>query len=117
MTHREIEAEMGRVKLGLQSQSGDLRFGGVKYRHFGPAKGARAQQELSITEMTQAWRSGEWRRNPNLLNVFIMTAGGLLMIYGGFGIPIAAGPLWVKVLCGALLAFVTFKLIAAVRRA
>ncbi len=117
MTHAEIEEDIGRVKLGLQSRSGDLRFGGVKYRHFGPAKGASAQQELSITEMTKAWRSGEWRRNPNLFNAFIMTAGGLMMIYGGFGIPIAAGPLWTKVLCGGLLAFVTFKLIAALRRA
>ena len=46
-----------------------------------------------------------------------MTAGGLLMIYGGFGIAIVTGPPFVQVILGGVLAFTTSKLIAAVRRA
>ena len=105
MSREEIDQELSRGRRGL------------KRRHFGPAVGAKAREELSIAEMTKAWRSGEWRRDPNLLNIFIMTAGGLLMIYGGFGIAIVAGPPFVQLTCGGVLAFTTFKLIAAVRRA
>jgi hypothetical protein len=106
---------MSRAEIDEQPRG--LRLGRSTYRHLGPAAGAKAQQELSITEMTRAWRSGEWRRDPNLLNMFIMTAGGLLMIYGGFGVAIVATPLIMKVLCAGVLAFTTFKLIDAVRRA
>jgi hypothetical protein len=109
MTHAEIEDDMGHVQLGLPGHAG------VNFRHLGPARGASVVQELTITEMTRAWRSGEWRRDPDLFNFFIMTAGGLMAIYGGVGIVMAAGVLWVKALCAGFLAFFTFKLIAAVR--
>ena len=46
-----------------------------------------------------------------------MTAGGLLMVYGGFGVAVVAGPPFVKLICGGVLAFATYKLIGAVRRA
>jgi hypothetical protein len=105
MNREEIDQELRRGRFGM------------KRKHFGPAVGAKAEQELSIAQMTRAWRSGEWRRNPSLLNMFIMTAGGLLMIYGGFGIAIVAGPPFIQLICGGALAFTTFKLIAAVRRA
>jgi len=105
MSREEIDGELPRGRFGM------------KRRHFGPAVGAKVEQELSITEMTRAWRCGEWRRNPHLLNIFIMTAGGLLMIYGGFGIAIVTGPPFVQVILGGVLAFTTSKLIAAVRRA
>jgi hypothetical protein len=39
------------------------------------------------------------------------------MIYGGFGVAIVVTPLYMKVICGGALAFTTFKLIGAVRRA
>ena len=93
MTRAEIDEELRRGKYGNQRQTGVLRFSKSTYKHFGPAEGAKAEQELSITEMTRAWHSGEWRHDPNLLNAFIMTAGGLLMIYGGFGVAIVVTPL------------------------
>ena len=117
MSHAQIEEELRRGKFGTRGQAGLLRVSRSAYRHFGPAEGAQAEQELSITEMTRAWRSGEWRRDPNLLTVFIMTAGGLMMFFGGFAVVIVAAPFFVKILCGAVLAYTSYQLIAAIRRA
>jgi hypothetical protein len=117
MSHAEIEEDLARDKFRAQGRGGLLRFSRSAYRHFGPAEGAKAEQELSITAMANAWRSGEWRRQPQLLSMFMMTAGGLMMFYGGFGIAIVSGPLFVKILCGAVLAYATFQLVAAIRRA
>jgi hypothetical protein len=112
MSHVEIEADLPRTRLGL------ARGGGMAtYRQFGPAEGAKAEAEISITEMKKAFLSGAWRRDPWWQTVFIMTAGGLMMTYGGFGAAIAAGPLLAKVLCGGVLGYSTFQLVAAVWRA
>src|SRR5207249_2390842 len=91
MSREEIDEDLRRGKFASRGGPG-LRIGWSAYKHLGPAEGAKAEQELSITRMTRAWRSGEWRRDPNLLNAFIMTAGGLLMVYGGFGVAVVAGP-------------------------
>jgi hypothetical protein len=117
MSREEIDEELRRGKFARARKAGSFSASRSAYRHLGPAEGAKAEQELSIGEMTRAWRSGEWRRDPNLLNIFIMTAGGLMMLYGGFGSAVVAGPLFVKVICGVALAFTTYKLVDAVRRA
>jgi hypothetical protein len=48
---------------------------------------------------------------------FVMAAGGLMMTVGGFGAAVVAGPPVVKGLCGGVLGYTTFQLVAAVRRA
>ena len=118
MSRAEIDEQLGQGKFDRQGGSAaSLRFSRSGYKHFGPAIGSQAEEELSITSMTRFWRSGEWRRDPKLLAIFIMTAGGLTMLYGAFSIAIVAAPLFAKVLCGGVLAFTTFKLIDAIRRA
>jgi len=117
MSHAEIEEDLRRSRYGPQGRTGAFSVRRFTYRHFGPAEGATAQQEVSIAAMKGAWRSGEWRRDPAWRTLFIMTAGGLMMTVGGFGAGVVAGPLVVKVLCGGALGYTTFQLVAAVRRA
>jgi hypothetical protein len=117
MSHAEIEEDLGRTKFGPQGRTGLLRFSRSNYRHFGPAEGAKAEEEISITEMKDVWRSGAWRRDPHWQTVFMMAAGSLMMFFGGFGAAIVAGPPVVKVLCGGALGYATFQLVAAFRRA
>lgn len=117
MNHAEIEEDLGRIKYGPQGRTGLLRFRRSTYRHFGPAEGAKAEQEVSIAAMKEAWRSGAWRRDPSWQTIFMMAAGGLMMTFGGIGDAVVAGPLLVKVLCGGVLGYATFQLVAAVRRA
>jgi hypothetical protein len=47
----------------------------------------------------------------------MMTAGGLMLVFGGFGSVVVAGPLLAKILCGGALVYTTFQLTAAFRRA
>jgi hypothetical protein len=117
MSHAEIEEDLRRGKFGPQGRTGMLSFRRSTYRHFGPAEGAKAEQEVSIGAMKEAWRSGEWRRDPGWQTVFIMTAGGLMTIFGGFGAAVVAGPPVVKILFGGALGYTAFQLVAAVRRA
>jgi hypothetical protein len=117
MSHAEIEEDLRRDRYGPRGRTGPLRARASLYRHFGPAEGARAEQEVSIAAMKEAWRTAAWRRERKWQTIFIMTAGGLLMTFGGFGAAVVAGPPVVKILCGGALAYTTFQLVAAIRRA
>jgi hypothetical protein len=117
MSHAEIEEDLRRSNYGPRGRTGPLRFRVSTYRHFGPAEGARAQEEVSIAAMKGAWRTGAWRRDHGWQTIFMMATGGLLMCVGGFGAAVVAGPPIAKVLCGGALAYTTFQLVAAVRRA
>jgi hypothetical protein len=117
MTHAEIEEQARDIKYGPQGQTGPLSYRGSAYRIFGPAKGAQAEQEVSMHDMKAAWRSGAWRQDSSWRTVFMMTAGGLMMLLGGFGSAVVAGPLVVKVLCGGALLYTAVQLVAAARRA
>lgn len=117
MTAEEIDEAFRRQKYGPRGRTGLLRASASVYRHVGPAAGATADQVVSLSEMKAAWRSGAWRRDRRWQTVFMMTAGGLMMIYGGFGAAVVAGPLSAKLLCGGALAYATFQLIAGFRRA
>ena len=117
MSRAEIEEDFRSLKYGPQGRTGPLSLRRSTYRIFGPAEGAKAEQEVSIGAMKEAWRSGEWRRDSRWRTVFLMTAGGLMMTFGGFGIGVVAGPPLVKLLLGGALAYVAYQLVAAVRRA
>ena len=117
MTHEEIEEGLRHARYGPRGRTGPLRFRVSAYRHFGPAEGAKAEEEVSIAAMKDAWRTGAWRRERAWQTTFIMTAGGLMMIFGGFGAVVVAGPPVVKVLFGGALGYTTYQLVAAVRRA
>jgi hypothetical protein len=113
MSHAEIEEQVRGIKYGPQGRTGPLSYSRSAYRIFGPAKGTEGEREVSFHAMKEAWRSGAWRRDPSWRTVFMMTAGGLMMAYGGFGSVVVAGPLLGKILCGGALVYTTFQLTAA----
>ena len=117
MSHAEIEEDLRRSRYGPRGRTGPLSARGSIYRHVGPAEGAKAQREVSIAAMKNAWRTRAWRRDPTWQTVFIMAAGGLMMAFGGFSAAVVAGPPVVKLLCGGALCYTMFQLVAAVRRA
>jgi hypothetical protein len=117
MTHAEIEEQVRDITYGPQGRAGPLSYRRSAYRVFGPAKGAEGEMEVSVQAMKEAWRSGAWRRDPTWQTVFMMTAGGLMMAFGGFGSAVVAGPLLVKILCGGALLYTAVQLVAATRRA
>lgn len=117
MSHAEIEEQLRDIQYGPQGRTGPLSFRRSAYRIFGPAEGAQAEQEVSLAAMKAAWRSGAWRRDSSWRTVFMMTAGGLMMLFGGFGSVVVAGPLLGRILCGGGLIYTTFQLTAAFRRA
>ena len=117
MRHEEIEENIGRTKYGPKGPTGGLAFRASTYRHFGPAVGAKMEAEASFTGIKDAWRSGAWRRDPFWQTFSIMATGALMMVLGGFGVVVVAGPLVAQVVCGGILGYVTYQLVAAVRRA
>ena len=117
MSHAEIEEQFRAIKYGPQGRTGPLSYSRSIYRIFGPAQGAQAEQQVSLHAMKEAWRSGAWWRDSMWRTLFMMTAGGLMMIFGGFASFVVADPAVVKAFAGGALAYTTFQLIAAVRRA
>jgi hypothetical protein len=117
MTRAEINEQARSIRYGPQGETDSLTFKKSAYRHLGPAVGSKAEEEVSLTAMKEAGQSGAWLRDPHWRTVFMMTAGGLLMVVGGFGSFVVAGPPVAKILCGGALLYATFQVIAAVRRA
>jgi hypothetical protein len=117
MSHAEIEEDIGRTKYGAQGRTGPLTYRASTYRHFGPAVGAKFEEEVSISEVKGAWRSGAWRRDLFWQTVSMMAAGVVMMVFGGFGAVLVAGSLSAKIICGGALGYVTYQLITAFRRA
>jgi hypothetical protein len=117
MSHAEIEEQVRDIEYGPQGGTGPLSYSRSAYRIFGPAKGAQGEQKVSFQAMKAAWRSGAWRRDSSWRTVFMMTAGGLMMVFGGFGSVVVAGPPLARILCGGALIYTMFQLTAAFRRA
>lgn len=111
MTPAEVDDLMRR---GTMAQNG---AGWSAYRHVGPARGKEADMTLSFSTMKAAWRSGAWRRDRDMQTAFMMTAGGLTAIFGGFAACVVAGPMPVKIMCGGALVYAAFQIVRAVRRA
>jgi hypothetical protein len=116
MSRAEIEEQSRYLRYGLQGRTGSS-FRKSAYRVFGPAEGSKAEDEISMAAMKEAWRSGAWRRESSWRTVFMIAGGGLLMVGGGFGSFLVAGPPIAKLLCGGALLYATFQVTAAFRRA
>jgi hypothetical protein len=94
MTREEVEAQIGVYRLtGLP-----FWHGGFKYRVLGDATGLQAAQTLSLAEVKQAWRNGAARSSPRWRAIFLMLGGGVVMVFGGLGIAVTAGPAFVQLL-------------------
>jgi hypothetical protein len=81
------------------------------------AAGREAHVETSVAAMIAAWRSGEWRRDPEWRRVFVITAGASAFAFGMLASFIVAGPPHVKVLVGAALLYAIVMTVRGVRLA
>lgn len=117
MPPQEIDEDLRRGKFGGRGRAGVLEWRASAYHQFGPAAGARAEQELSLSAFKDAWRNGAWRRERKWQTLFLMAGGALLMTVGGFSAPVIAGPMPVKLICGGALGYTLYQLVAAMRRA
>jgi hypothetical protein len=101
MAHEEVE-DLYRSSRDIAARSYALR--NSTYRIRGVASGASVQDEFSLREFKAALRSGAlmragfWRRRA------ITALGGLMTVFGGFGLVIVLAPGGLKLLfAGALL--------------
>ena len=83
------------------------------YRFRGRAVGFQYDEERSFREVKDALVSGQWRRDPQWRRFLTAVAGGVLMVFGVFGIPLAIGPPVVKLLCMGALIYATVRTVWA----
>ena len=75
MTHEEIEAA-----IGQRHGAGEpAAWRASAHRVFGPAAGEQAANETTFAGMKDAWRSGEWRRDPHWRRLFLIASGAALL--------------------------------------
>jgi hypothetical protein len=75
------------------------------------------ETETSLPAMKAAWRSGDWRREPQWRRLFVIAGGAALLTVGLFGTFIAIAPIPVKVICAGAILYPAIRLTLALRRA
>jgi hypothetical protein len=114
MTRKEME------QLAAQTQilGPGKRFS--KARLWGKTSGVKVDPPMSWTfqEMKAAWRNGTWWRDHEMLQKYVITAGGILCILGGFSVLfIVFKPPSAKILLGGAILYAAFQLVRGFRRA
>ena len=92
----------------------------AKGRFKGLARGRKLDQpvEWSFREMKAAWHSGIWWREPDMRRKYLITAGGLLLILGGFSVfLVLMNPPAAKLLMAGTLVYVIARTVLSFRRA
>lgn len=79
--------------------------------------GRSVEVETSLLAMKDAWRSGDWRREPHWRRLFATAIGAALLTIGLFGIFIVVAPMPVKVLCAGAILYPAVRLVMALRKA
>ena len=103
MTHEEIEAAIAQRR----GASEPAVWRASAHRVFGPAAGQQAANETTFAGMKDAWRSGEWHRDPQWRRLFLVASGAALLSYGLFGLFLVIGPGPIKVLVAGALLYAT----------
>ena len=106
MTHEEIEDSMRRQR---DASSLPYVWRRSTYRFSGVAAGQQGSMEASFSGIKDAWRTGEWRRDPHWRRLYVIAAGGTMLAFGLFGIFIVIGPMPIKVLMFGALAYATVR--------
>lgn len=60
--------------------------------------------------MKEAWRTGALWRDSRWRRRFCATAGGLMMVFGGFGVFFVIGPASIKLLVGGATLYALVRL-------
>lgn len=103
MTHEEIEGAISQRRGAGEPAV----WRASAYRVFGAAAGQQASNETSFAGMKDAWRSGEWRRDPQWRRLFLAASGAGLLFYGLFWLFLVIGPGPVKVLVAGAMLYAT----------
>jgi hypothetical protein len=111
MTRQEFEA------MQRRRQPGGPLLRRRAYRFRGTFEGRTAEDAATFGEMKQAWRDGSWRRSPRWRGLFAMSAGGLLMFFGGFSIPLVVAPIGIKLIVAGCMLYAAVRLVVGLRRA
>lgn len=114
MDHQEIETSAASIR---DAASRPYVWRASAFRIPGAAEGRQVANETTIAGMKGAWRSGDWRRDPDWRRIFVVATGAAMLAYGLFGIFIVTGPPYLKVLLGAALAFATLSIVRGAARA
>jgi hypothetical protein len=113
LTHEEVEATLSRQR-GMGEPA---VWRASAHRVIGTAVGRRAANEATFAGMKEAFRSGEWRRDPQWRRLFVITFGAALLFYGLFGLFVVVGPPLVKVLMTGAMIYVTGMIAYGLARA
>jgi hypothetical protein len=107
MSHEEVE-DLDRSNRDLAAQPYTWRAS--TSRIWGKTSGGEVYDEFSFRSMKDAWRTGAWWRSSQWRQRLVITAGGLLMIFGGFGLAFVLAPASIKLLVGGAMLYALARL-------
>lgn len=113
MSHADIEDLSGRVR----QSPGPAVARAYGYRFRGRSAGSSFGDRFTVSEAKAAWRRRAWRTSARWRSNFVVMGGVLLFMTGLFGIFMVTGPAGIKLLLGAVLAYVATRTIGAFARA
>lgn len=87
-----------------------------KSKLFGSAQTAGGQMEFTVGDMRDAWRSGQWRRDPGFLTAFMMLFGAAGAVGGGLALGLVLGSASTRVVLGGLIAYAVVTAWLGIRR-
>jgi len=114
MTREEME------QLAAQTQILGPGKNFSKARLWGKTAGVKVDPPVEWTfgEMKAAWRNGAWRRDPDMRQKYIITAGGILFLLSGFSVLfLLFEPPSVKLILGGTVLYAAVRLVRGFRRA
>ena len=114
MSHEDVEESSRSIR---DAASGPRVWRVSAYRVLGRTEGRQVANETSFAGMKDAWRSGDWARDPQWRRLFIIAAGAGMLCYGMFGIFVATGPAYLKLLLAGALAYATIMVVLGFARA
>jgi hypothetical protein len=114
MRRQEIdEMEQRRRKL----RAGPAVWSGYRYRTFGLAVGAQAEEGATFSEIKDAWRTRAWEFSPRWRRMFLLMLGVALLVVGLFGSLFAIAPAGVQILIAAALVYSAVRAVIGFARA
>jgi hypothetical protein len=114
MSRQEIdEMERRRHKL----RAGPAVWSGYRYRTFGLAVGAQAEEGATFGEIKDAWRTRAWEFSPRWRRMFLLMLGVALLVVGLFGSLLVVAPARAQILIAAALIYAAVRTATGFARA
>jgi hypothetical protein len=94
------------VTIGLTALGFTVFMGGILRQLMAPGEPITAGED-SFAGMKEAWRSGQWRRDPHWRRLLVVASGAALLMYGLFGLLLVIGPGPIRVIAAGALVYAT----------